>query len=359
MRVLTRYLAGEFSKNFFLGLGAFTAIYLVVEFFERINVLLYNKAPLPTIGVYFLNKIPFIVFQVVPASVLLSSILTLGLMSRQNEIMALKAGGISLWRITFPILAVVMVIYLGLVGMNEFLVPSTNQNVRLIEDLIIYKKKAKAAFKQSQIWIHSHQAIYNIQLYHPERDILEGVTLYRFDKNFILFERVDARSAQWKEGRWVFSEASVTHFDGDGFPISKNYPEIILSLPEGPDDFRIAEKNPDEMNYGELRDYVRKIERDGYDASKYRCAMQARISLPFVCVIMAFIGIPIALRKERGGGIALGVGFCIIISSLCWAVFSFSLELGKAGTLPPFLAAWLGIFIFALVGLYLFSAIRH
>jgi lipopolysaccharide export system permease protein len=359
MSILTRYLAREISKNFFLGLGAFSAIYLVVEFFERINVLLYNKAPLPMMGTYFVNKIPFIIFQVAPAAVLLSSILTLGLMSRHNEIMALKAGGISLWRITFPLLGVVMIIYLALLGMNEFLVPSTNQNARLIEDLIIYKKKSGAAFKQSQIWIHSHQAIYNIRLYHPERDILEGVTLYRFDQNFLLSERVDARSARWKEGRWVFSEASVTHFDPDGFPICKNYPEIILSLPEVPGDFRIAEKNPDEMNYGELRDYVRKIERDGYDANKYRCAMHARISFPFISVIMAFLGIPIALRKERGAGIALGVGFCIMISSLCWAVFSFSLELGKAGTFPPFLAAWLGNFIFALVGVYLFLAIRH
>jgi lipopolysaccharide export system permease protein len=359
MNVLSRYIAREYFKNFFLGLGAFSTIYLVVQFFERINAFLFNKAPVPTMAVYFLSQIPSILFQVAPASVLLSSIITLGLMSRHNEVMAMKAGGISLWRITFPILSVVVLIYLALLGLNEFIVPATNQNARIIEDLVIHKKKSVAAFKQSQIWIHSHQTIYNIRVFHPKQGILEGITFYRFDNYFRLVKRLDARSARWKEGRWLFTEASVTEFPRNGFPIRKIYPEITLSLPETPSDFRIAEKNPDEMNYREIRDYVRKIERDGYDASKYCCAMHARISFPFITVILGFLGIPIALRKDRRSGIALGIGFCILISFLYWLVFSFSLELGKAGTLPPFLSAWLGNFIFALVGGYLFLSIRH
>ena len=170
---------------------------------------------------YFLNKIPSILFQVAPASVLLASMVTLGLMSRHNEIMAMKSGGISLCRIALPILGVVAVIYFALLGMNEFIVPWANQNVRILMDLIIHKKKPVAAFKQSQIWIHGHQAIYNIQLYHPERDILEGITLYRFDPNFHLRERVDARSARWKDDQWVLSDASVTDFPPKGFPVRK------------------------------------------------------------------------------------------------------------------------------------------
>jgi lipopolysaccharide export system permease protein len=310
-------------------------------------------------GAYFANKIPSIVFQVAPASILLSAIITLGLMSRHNEILAMKSGGISLRRITFPILGVVMILYFILLGMNEFIVPPANQKVRSLMDLIIHKKKPMSAFKQHQVWIHSHQAIYNIRLYHPEKDFLEGVTLYRFDQNFRIFERVDARSARWQDGRWIFSEVSVTHFASEGFPIRKKYSELTLTLPETPSDFRIAEKNPDEMNYRNLREYVRKIEHDGYNSTKYRCAMHAIFSYPFIGVIMAFLGIPIALRKERGAGIALGVGFSILISFAYLVVFSFSLELGKAGTLPPFLSAWLGNFIFALVGVYLFLSVRH
>ena len=357
--ILSRYLAREFSQNFFLGLGAFSAIYLIVDFFERINAFLTNKATLPMMGAYFLSKIPSILFQVAPVSILLSSIVTLGLMVRHNEILAMKSEGISLRRITLPILVTVMIIYLAMLGMNEFSIPKANQNARAIREWIISKKKVVVSFKQSQLWIHSRQAIYNIQLYHPEKDVLEGITLYRFDQNFQLIERVDARSAQWKEGRWVFSSASVTHFTPEGSPVRKNYPELLLALPETPGDFRIIEKNPDEMNYRDLRDYVRKIERDGYNSAKYRCAMYASFSFPFIGVIMAFLGIPIALRKERGAGIALGVGFSILISIAYLLVFSIILDLGKAGTIPPFLSAWLGNFIFALVGLYLFISVRH
>jgi len=359
MSILTRYLTKEFTQNFFLGLGAFGATYLIVEFFERINAFLHNQAPLPMMAAYFLHKIPLILFQVAPAAILLATLITLGLMSRHNEIMAMKSGGISLWRIASPILGVAMVIYFVLLGMSEFLVPPSNQKARIIRGLIIDKKMPVATFKQNQVWIHSHQAIYNINLYHPERDILEGITIYQFDSNFQLIQRVDARSARWKEGHWVFSEASLTRFAPEGFPVRKKYPELIVSLPETPADFRVVEKDPDEMNYRELRDYVRKIERDGYDAGKYRCAMHGKMSFPFIGVIMAFLGIPLALRKEKGAGIALGVGLSILISFFYWVAFSFSLSLGKAGALPPFLSAWLGNFIFALVGVHFFLSVRH
>jgi len=189
--------------------------------------------------------------------------------------------------------------------------------------------------------------------------LLDGLTLYRFSPQFELVERVDARSAKCKEGKWVISDASVTDFAQKGLPVRKNYQEMVLPLPETPHDFQIAEKNPEEMNYRELKDYVQKIERDGYNPSKYRTAMHACISFPFISMIMAILGIPLALRKERGSGMALGVGYSILISFIYLVVYSFILELGKGGTLPSFLAAWLGNFIFGLVGVYLLLSVRH
>jgi lipopolysaccharide export system permease protein len=359
MNTLTRYLSREFIQNFFLCLGAFTTIYLIVEFFERINAFLYNRAPLSLMAPYFLNKIPAIVSQVAPAAILLATIVTLGLMSRHNEIMAMKSGGISLWRILSPILGVVLIIYFALLGLNEWVTPAANQKAREVRDLIVHKKKPMAAFKQSQIWIHSHQAIYNIRLYHPEQDLLEGFTVFRFGPAFQLAERIDARSARWKDGKWTFAEASVTAFPPDGFPVRKFHEEFVLSLPEMPADFRIADKPPEEMNYSELQEFVRKIERDGYRSSKYRTAMHHFFSFPFIGVILAFLGVPIALRKERGAGIAVGIGLCLFISFVFFVVYSFSIGYGQAGTLPPFLAAWLGNIIFAMVGVYFFLSIRH
>jgi lipopolysaccharide export system permease protein len=359
MKILSRYLAREFTQNFFLGLGAFSAIYLVVDFFERINAFLFNKAPWPMIGAYFLNKFPAILFQVTPAAVLLAVMITLGVMSRHNEIMALKSGGVGLWSLVHPIMGTALLIFVGQLGLNEFIIPSTNQNAREIRDLVIHKKKPVAAFKQSQVWIRGPHRILNIQLIRPETNTLEGLTLYRFKPNFELAQRVDARSARWKDGRWILTDASVTDFKRKGMPARKNYGEMTLTLPETPADLQIAEKNPDEMNFHELREYVQKIERDGYDASKYRTAMHAAISFPFTTVIMAFLGIPLAVRKERGAGLARGIAYSVLISFIYLVVYSFVVELGKGGTLSPFLAAWLGNFIFALVGVYLLLSVRH
>ena len=113
MKVITRYLAREFAQYFFLGLGGFSAIYLIIEFFERINVFLYNKATWPLMGAYFLNKFPSILFQVSPAAVLLASMITLGLLARHNEVMAMKSGGVSLGFLVYPILGVVILVFGG------------------------------------------------------------------------------------------------------------------------------------------------------------------------------------------------------------------------------------------------------
>jgi lipopolysaccharide export system permease protein len=359
MTILTRYIAREFTKNFFLSLGAFAATYLIVDFFERINAFMVNHASPYVMGVYFLNRIPSICFEVAPPAVLLSALVTLGLMSRHNEIVAMKSGGINLARIALPILGVVILIYVGLLGINEWVVPRANERTRIIRDRVIRKKGPEAAFKQSQLWIHRPQAIYNIQLYRPEKKLLEGITLYFFDSQHRLLKRVDARSARWEGGRWVFTEASVTLFPSQGVPTRKNYPELVLPLPETPEDFLIAEKNPNEMGLQDLRDYIRKIEQEGYDASTYRSAMHAHFSRPFTAIILALLGIPLALRKEKSAGLARGVGLSIFISFIYLVIFSFGLDLGKAGTLPPFLAAWVGNFIFALIGLYFFLSIRH
>ncbi len=359
MKILTRYLVREFAQYFSLGLGAFSAIYLIVEFFERINAFMYNKAPWAMIGAYFLNKFPSILFQVTPAAILLASIITLGVMSRHNEVIAIKSGGIGLGFLVYPILGVVILVFVGVLGLSEYLMPWANQNARAIYGFIVHKKKSVATFKQSQLWIHGRQSIYNIQLYHPDRNVLEGLTIYRFSPGYALVQRIDARSAQWKEGKWVLSGASVTDFDPQGVPARNDFPELILSLPETPGDFQIAEKNPNEMNFRQLREYVQKIERDGYDARKYRTAMHGAISFPFTVIIMACLGIPLALRSERGAGLARGIGYSIFISFIYLVVYSFMLELGKGGSFPPFLAAWLANFIFAMVGVYLLLSVRH
>jgi lipopolysaccharide export system permease protein len=359
MSTLARYLSREFFLNFSLCLGAFAAIYLVVEFFERINAFLFNQAPPVLLAAYFLNKIPGIVFQVAPAAVLLSAIVTLGTMARHNEITAMKSGGISLWRIVSPVLGAALAIYFALLGLSEWVTPPANQKARAVKEFVIHKKKPVAAFKQSEIWIHSHPSVYNIRLYHPELDLLEGVTVFRFDSAFRLVERIDARSARWRSGQWTFTEASVTSFPDGGDPLRKFHPVLTVSLPETPEDFRIADRPPEEMNFTELRKFVRKIERDGYNSAKYRTAMHQFFSFPFIGVVLAFLGIPVALRRERGAGIAVGIGICLAVSFVFFVVYSLSVGYGQAGTLPPFLAAWLGNFIFALVGVYLFLGVRH
>jgi lipopolysaccharide export system permease protein len=358
-RTLHRYVIREFLKILGLSLSSLILIYIVVMFFQKMNVFSKYNAPFHLIFVYFLYKIPEVTFQwTLPYAILLATLLTLGTLSRHSEITAMKAGGVSLYRITFPLLFIALVIsFLSFLG-NEYLVPITYQKTRYLLDVQVRKEKP-ANFKNYKIWYRSDHRILNIHLLDAHKQVLSGFTLYQFDDNFQCTERIDAREVKWVGGRWRFYDGTVRDFGEGGSIQVTPFKEIELNLGEDWESLRRIGRYSEEMSYGELWTYIEKIQASGYDATRYLVDFYSKLSTPFLNLIMVLIGIPFALKTSRSGGVALSVGTSVMIGFVYGVIFYIFISFGKSGVISPFLSCWTPTLLFGLAGIFTLMSIRQ
>lgn len=353
MKVIDRYIAREFILTFFFVLLAFLCLYLIIDFFERSRMFLSNNASLSQIVSYHLYTLPSIVASMMPACVLLGALITFGLFSRNHEIVAMKANGISLYRIAGPVVAFALFACLLNFLLNEYITPAANRRAEHTIYAEIQKNKEWGVFKDNQIWYKSQNAIYNFKLYVAAENKLKGVTINYLGPQFQLTSRIDAREAAWKGDHWELQDVLRTTFAGKEFPLFERLPSLTADLVEKPEDLRIVQKSADQMGFRELRSYIRKLSQEGYDATRYETDLHGKIAFVFVSLILALIGVAFPMRTERSGGIAQGIGIGVIIGFSYWFVFAFTLSLGRSGTLPPIAAAWatnvvLGVVAFAM-----------
>jgi len=358
MNILDRYILKEFIKIFTLILVSLTGLYLITDFFERIRMFLSNNATLGQMVSYSLLNIPMILSQMIPVAVLLGTLLSFGLLSKNYEITAMKANGVSLYRISLPIIILSFAICIAAFLLSEFITPYTTQKVKYIKLVEIQKREKLGSFKQNQIWYRSENGIYNFSMFDPRTNTLKGIRINLFNRDMNLYERIDAKEAQWEDGRWVFKNLLVTTFPEDGFPLLEKISSRVIDLSESPSDFMTVQKSTEEMGLVELNSFIKKTRSEGYNTTKDRTDMHGKIAFPLVSVILAILGISFSLRSERSGGVAQSIGTGIIIGFSYWIVFAFTISLGRSGTIPPLLAAWAANFIFGIAALIMFMRVK-
>jgi lipopolysaccharide export system permease protein len=359
-RTLHRYVIREFLKIFGLSLSSLILIYVVVLFFQKLNLFSKHNAPFHLIFMYLLYKIPEVTIQLVlPYAILLAILLTLGTFSRHSEITAMKAGGVSLYRITFPlVLIALMISLLSFLG-NEYLVPITSQKTRYLLDVQVRKKESVGFFENFRIWYRNDHRIMNIQLLDPHKRVLNGFTLYQFDDHFQCTKRIDAHEVKWEEGRWWFYDGIVRDFgEGDTTEITP-FEKIEFDLGEDWESFKTITRNSEEMSFGELLTYIRKIQASGYNATRYLVDLHSKLSTPLLNLIMVLIGIPFALKTSRSGGAALSIGISVMIGFAYAVIFYIFISLGKSEVLSPFISCWFPTLLFGLAGVLTLMSIRQ
>ena len=308
MTVLDRYITREFILTFLFVLLAFLCLYMVVDFFERIRMFLeQQRRPCPDRLLPPLHS-AFRRGHDDAGMRLLAALITFGLFSRNHEIVAMKANGISLYRIARPVLAFGLVVCGLIFLLNEYVTPAANWHAEYIKYVEVQKKKEWGAFKENQIWYKSQNAIYNFKLFAPAENRLKGVTISYLDARFSLLSRIDAREALWKGDRWELRDVLRTTFAGKDFPVIERLPTLAVDIAEKPEDFLVVQKSADQMGFRELRKYIRKLRQEGYDATRYETDLHGKIAFVFVSLILALIGVVFPMRSERSGGIARGIG---------------------------------------------------
>ena len=358
MKLLDKYILKEFLRFFIVICITFIALYLIIDFFGKVRMFLSNNATILQILTFFLYSIPMIISLILPPAVLLATLMAYGSLSKFSEITAMKANGISLYRISLPALMFAAVMAVALFYFTEMITPASLQKTEYMEKVVIQKQQTMGYFKQNEIWYRGTDSIYNFKMFDVSNDSLRGITINYLNNDFTLRMRIDAKSAQWKDNTWVFYDLLTTVFDSNNSPVLEWSNEKIVNIPEKPNDFKIVQKDAEKMGYFELKKYVKKIQKEGYDVTRYLVYLQGKIAFPFVIIIMIFIGVSFSLRSERSGGIMQSVGIGIFIGFSYFYVYALCMSLGLSGRIPALIAAWGANIIFSIAAAILFYRMR-
>ena len=359
--ILDDYVLREFMTTFLLVLTSLVLLMLVFTFFELLGDIIRNRTPLVTVGEYLINLTPSMVYNIAPLGVLVAVLVTFGVLTRTNEFTAMKATGISLYRVMVPILVVSALIAVALFLFDESYLPGANRRQEALRS-VIKNRPAQTFLRPDQKWIFGRQEpgkpgrIFYYQFFDPDQDRFANLTVFEFNpENFSLSRRIFASNAHWEPEiqQWVFEHGWERRFDGEAvssygqFNV-ESYPEIN----ERPQYFKKEALQSQEMTFGELQRYIRDLRQSGFDTRQLSVQLNIKLAYPIVTMVMAVLAIPFALSMGKRGSLT-GIAAAIGLAFAFWVVNLTFQQLGNVNFLPTLLAAWSPDLLFALAGAYM------
>ncbi|MFC1834820.1 LPS export ABC transporter permease LptG [Thermodesulfobacteriota bacterium] len=349
MRILDKYIISEFMKVFILCAAGFTLVFLLVEIPDKIKYYYQYKPPTWLMIKYFLVKTPGYLFYVIPLGILLGGMLSIFMLARNSEIIAMQANGVAALTIARPVLMAGLVASVLMFVANETVIPWSNWYSEYIQDCEIARKCDKTFFRGDEIWMRSPRSITNIRHFEKSDNTLENVTIVRWDDNYRFTERLNAAKAKWMGGGWTLFGVNVTRRTQDGGFTVAAVPVMPAVFDKPPEEFGRVERLAKEMNLTELGDYIEKLRGEGHQPTRYLVDWHDKIAFPWVCLIMAALSVPFAVKVgPRTGGVALGLSLSIAVAFSYWIVHTVFVALGHGGYVPAMAAAWATNVVFGL-----------
>src|ERR1043165_8317611 len=356
--ILDRYILREFIKVLSLVLISTIALFVIVDYTDLAHDIRANQIAFHTVLAYYRFNIFQILHWTLPIAVLVATLVTFGILSKNNEVTALKSGGVSLYRVALPIIFIAVIIAGLAYLMLDFVPPYANQRVDQLRNKIRGKGPvAMQSASQPKLWFLGKNGRYiiNFLAYDNNAKQLSQVQVLEFHPTeFRLTRRVYAERATGDGRGWVFERGWMRSFGDDGRTV---YTPITAPLrlyyAERPDDFATEVKSPDQMTFAQLRRYIETIRRSGYAAEELTVKLYEKTSWPFISVVMALIALPFAFKMGRRGAL-YGFFIALVLGIAYWGVFSIFTKFGEVGNLPGLLAAWSANILFAIAAIYLF-----
>jgi LPS export ABC transporter permease LptF/LPS export ABC transporter permease LptG len=351
--LLDRYVARVWAGKFFMVALAFWSLFVLVQFSDLIDDIQQNRVKGKVVLHYFAFQAPFTVHLIMPVAVLMAVLITFGVMGRRNEITAMKAGGVSVYRASLPALGLGYGISLLMFCLSEFVLPP---KIRVaVRDFNVIKGRPPQSTDMLQKrWILGPDTrMYHYDYFEPRPGgaVLYGLSVYDTDpERWDLRDLLYAGRAAWNgvsydlERGWrrTFGEATVF----------RPFPSARTREIEPPSYFGQEERKADTLRFGDLRAHIAALERLGLDVVPLRVQLHRKVSFPVVAVVMTLIGIPFAFVVARKGAL-YGIAASIVIAIVYWACIAIFEALGNHTALPPVLAAWAPNLLFGAAGLYM------
>jgi len=350
--IIDRYIAKIFLTYCVGGLVVFVTLFIAINYMTE---LAQYKAPAEAVIKYYILMAPSQIYLMIPVACLLGTIFTLSQLSRSNELVALFSSGMSLARISFPIL--VLVVLISSVGfwVNDRLLPRVNQQRNYVLYVEIQKRPGLySTVKTNRIWYRSGNVLFNIKTLQADKGLAQGLTMYFFDNSWRLIQMITARDVSLQGTNWELSDGTVTVFTEDSnVPLAQNFKKKTISVSEETADIQKSAQSTETLSVAELRRFISRNKEAGLDTLRYEVDYHAKFAFAFAAFVMSFLGIPFSVTWQRSGGAAFNVGATIALAFIYWAAFNSGITLGQHGALPPLVAVWLpNIAMVALSGVF-------
>jgi len=351
---LDRYIMRKYLAIFVLVFLALVSISVIVTFFERIDNIYEHNKSLSLLFSYIQYRIPEFMNYSLPVTVLATALLTLGLLTKSNEITAMKACGLSIYRLVLSLIVTAGVVSLFAFGLQERLVPSANKKAEEVWNQI-NDVPARSYSYLDRRWVLSNNKsrIYHYTYFEPATGAFSQLSVFDIDpSSWSLVKRLYAEKGRLEGNQLSLSQGWSRSFPGESQARFEEFLDMDLRLAEDPGYFVKEVKEPSLMSFGELKKYTAEVEGMGFETTRFKVDLSSKLSFPFVSVVMTLLAIPFAFSMGKRGAL-VGLGLSIVIAMIYWGALGVFRGLGYVGFLSPFLASWGPNLIFGPLGLYL------
>jgi LPS export ABC transporter permease LptG len=360
-QILDTYILANFAFYLVVLLASFVSMTQIYNFFELLGDIVRNRISLAKVFTYLFFLTPKLIYDTLPISVLVGVLVTFGVLTKHNEVTAFKACGISLHRLSIPILVISCCLSGGLFAFDHYYVPEANRR----QDALRNEIKGRAVqtyLSPERKWIFGKgPRIYYYKFFDQAEAIMGGVIVYELEPStFQLLRQISAERARWQPSlkTWIFENGWSREFHGNqSIPLTPFQVKTFAELNEAPSYFLKEVKQDKQMNFQELDSYIRDLQQSGFDTVKLRVQFYRKFSVPLFVLIMAMISIPFGFLVGNRGAMA-GIGVSIGIAIAYWGVGLLFEKIGDVNQLPPAVAAWSPDAMFSLTGLYLLLRMR-
>jgi LPS export ABC transporter permease LptG/LPS export ABC transporter permease LptF len=359
-QLLDSFVLSSFLFYFAVTLFCLVTMVQVFIFFDLLGDVVKNHIATSQVVKYHVYLTPRLIYNTLPIAVLVSILTTFGVMTKNNEVTAFKACGISVRRLGLPVLLMSAALSVLLFAFDYSWIPQANQ----IQDAILNEIKGRPVqtyLHPERKWIIHDYRVFYFKYFDPAEKLMVEPYVYELDpKTFHVVRQISASRARWQQNinAWVWERGIATDLCGvDECKVQKFTATAFPEITEKPDDFLKDAKQNEQMNYLELASYIKSLQQSGFDTVKLHVQYYKKFAVPVFALIMALISVPFGfLVGTRGAMTGIGVGMAVAMTYLATGLL-FD-QFGNVNLLPPVIAAWAPDALFSVAGLYLMLRMR-
>ena len=364
LTVLDGYIARQYGRILAMTMAGMLGLFYISTFIDKSDKLFKGQVTVGMLLEFLFWSTPQFLVYITALAVLIAGLVTIGLLTKNSELVVMRACGISLYRTAMPMLTIAVAAGGVLVGLQEHVLATANRRAEQLDHQIRFGKPLASGVLNRKWLAGRNGEVYHYQYYDARNHELHNLSVFEFDPTdhglvrrrfaqkaaYVADERADAAP------EWALDQGWLREFGPDNDVKFTRFTNLVQRFE--PADYFVAEvRDADLMNFFQLRGYIDELRASGYNVLEHEVGLHRKVAFPFVTLVMTLIAVPFAVTTGRRGAL-YGIGVGIVLALIYWVMISIFAAFGASGVLDPMLAAWAPNLIFGAVAAYLLLTVR-